>query len=58
MLGTVNKRRLISREFSTLFRKSERQIGLHRPERITEQKQAKMHTILKPQLGNLRQIMD
>ena len=49
MLGTVNKRRLISREFSTPFRKSEQQIGLHCPERITEQKQAKTHTILKPQ---------
>lgn len=49
MLGTVDKRRLISREFSSLFRKSERQIGLHRPERITEQKQAKTHTVLKPQ---------
>ena len=47
MLGTVNKRRLISREFSTPFRKSERQIGLHRPERITEQKQPKIPTILK-----------
>ena len=49
MLGTVNKRRLISREFSTPSENPTRQIGLHRPERITEQKQAKTHTILKPQ---------